>query len=100
MVSPPGIPPPDSFENRLRRARLLRGLSSSEFATKAKKARGSIYQWEGGRTPTMRTVRDLAGALNINIAWLLGGEGPMDSPPKTAKDPVAAESSDSSTSAR
>jgi len=96
MVSPPGLPPPDSLENRLRRARLLRGLSSLELAAKARKARASVYHWEGGRTPTMRTLRDLALALDVNIAWLLGGEGPMDAPPTTTKDPIAVESFDSS----
>ena len=95
MASPPGLPPPDSFENRLRRARLLRGLSSSEFATQAKKARGSVYQWEAGRIPTMRTLRDLAGALGVNLAWLIGGEGPMDTSPTTTEGPVAAGPSDS-----
>ena len=100
MIPQPSLPPPNSFENRLRRARLLRGLSSLELAAKAKKARASVYQWEGGRIPTMRTLRDLATTLNVNLAWLIGGEGPMDSPPKTTKDPVGAESSESSTSAR
>ena len=96
MMAVPFIPPPTTFENRLRRARLIRGLSAAEFAAKVKKSRNSIYQWEGGRNPTLRTIRVLASALDINIAWLIGGEGPMEIQPTTTKDPVAAESFNSS----
>lgn len=73
------LPPPDGFGNRLRRARMLRGLSCAEMGEKVTTHRSSVSRWETGKVaPTMRTLRELSEALGILQPWLAYGEGPME----------------------
>jgi len=90
-----------TFPERVRVARMLRGLSQGALAGRLNRAPNAVYRWEAGKSsPRPSSLSALARALEVRITWLFLGEGPMDSPPTTTKDPVAAESFDSSTSAR
>lgn len=94
------LPPPDSFENRLRRTRLLRGFSGEEVAKKVGVSRTAYCRWEGGMQPLMRNMRGLAESLGVTLSWLAYGEGPMDISGPTRQGAVGNESDVSFTPAR
>lgn len=71
---------PESEKNtlgaRLRQARDLRGISQYELARRARISRAFLSNVEGDRkTPSERTVADVAAALDVSAFWLLSGEG-------------------------
>ncbi len=90
-----------NFQERLRTARLLIGLSQEDLAKQMGRPALSVSRWERGKSnPIPSNAARLAVALRVNMRWLLLGEGPMECRPATTKDPVAAGSSVSSNSAR
>jgi transcriptional regulator with XRE-family HTH domain len=92
MITPLSLPPPTSFGNRLRRARLVRGLSGSELVERCKQSiptlnRSNYSRWEVGKNqPLMRNARCLAEVLRVNFGWLMYGEGPMEGPSSAAEE--------------
>jgi transcriptional regulator with XRE-family HTH domain len=61
------------FQQRLRRARDIRGWSQSDLATKAGMPPSSIAHFETGtRKPSFDTLRRLANALDMTTDFLLG----------------------------
>ncbi|MET3579953.1 transcriptional regulator with XRE-family HTH domain [Mesorhizobium robiniae] len=61
------------FQQRLRRAREIRGWSQSELATQAGMPASSIAHFETGtRKPSFDTLRRLANALDMTTDFLLG----------------------------
>ena len=68
------------FPERLRSARLKRGLSQSELAEKAKLPPSSISHFESGsRKPSFDNLKRLASALEVSTDYLLGRVDQMDS---------------------
>jgi transcriptional regulator with XRE-family HTH domain len=65
----------------LKRLRLERGLTQASFAKKAGISRVYLAQLEGSsenppiRTPSLRTLERLAGALHVQLTDLLQEEG-------------------------
>lgn len=77
--------PSEIFQERLRAARDLRGLSQGELAGRANMPPSSIAHFEtGSRKPSFDTLRKLANALEVTTDYLLG----------RADDPALAESGD------
>ena len=67
------IPPSDTFKERLRAARELRGSSQGALAERAKMPPTSIAHYEAGsRKPSFDTLRRLANALEVTTDYLLG----------------------------
>ena len=94
---------PALIGDRIRHARSRLGLAQGGLAALAGIHRLTVHSWESGQNkPRLTTLYRLALILAVPASWLIAGEGPspLDAPPTTTKDPVAAESSDSSTSAR
>jgi transcriptional regulator with XRE-family HTH domain len=87
MNTSPQLPPPDGFGNRLRRTRLIKGLTCAELGGEMGVPRSAVSRWEAGKTrPTIRSLRLLSRHLGVAQAWLAYGEGPME----IAPDPPSA----------
>jgi transcriptional regulator with XRE-family HTH domain len=66
---------PESFGERLRKAREDKGLSQSELADKAGFQPSAIAHFESGRrSPSFDNLRRIADALALTIDFLLGRE--------------------------
>lgn len=70
--------------DRLRQARLLRGLGVNELDRVAKLAVGTTSRLEHGdrgkRGSSGATVAKLASVLKVRVEWLLSGTEPMEAP--------------------
>lgn len=65
--------PSEIFQERLKRARNLRGYNQDELAKKAGMPASSIAHFETGtRKPSFDSLRRLANALEITTDYLLG----------------------------
>lgn len=78
---------PEMFEERLKKARELRGWSQAGLGEKAGMPGSSIAHFETGtRKPAFESLRRLANALEITTDYLLGR---VDNPdPAQAGDPL------------
>ncbi len=66
-------PPSDTFPERLKFARTMRGWTQSELATEAGLPPSSIAHFEAGsRKPSFDTLRRLATGLEVTTDYLLG----------------------------
>ncbi|UYO94243.1 helix-turn-helix domain-containing protein [Pollutimonas sp. M17] len=68
----------DHFADRLRRARILRGMSQSALARACGLSQGAIANYENKTRQTAKGIFRLAEALRVNPAWLAQGIGPME----------------------
>jgi transcriptional regulator with XRE-family HTH domain len=65
--------PSDIFQERLRTARDLRGLSQTQLATNAGLPASSVSHFESGaRKPSFDNLKRLASALDVTTDYLLG----------------------------
>jgi len=65
--------PTDVFQQRLKKARELRGWNQAELGNKAGMPASSIAHFETGtRKPSFESLRRLANALEITTDYLLG----------------------------
>jgi transcriptional regulator with XRE-family HTH domain len=63
----------DIFQERLKHARDLRGLSQTQLATNAGLPASSVSHFESGsRKPSFDNLKRLAGALSVTTDYLLG----------------------------
>jgi transcriptional regulator with XRE-family HTH domain len=64
---------------RIRRARMLTGLSQAELASKLDLSRSAISQWErfSGTKPNIEHLGLLATLCKVQFEWLSTGRGPM-----------------------
>ena len=64
---------------RIRRARMLTGLSQAELAAKLDLSRSAISQWERftGTKPNIEHLGLLATLCKVQFEWLSTGRGPM-----------------------
>jgi transcriptional regulator with XRE-family HTH domain len=65
--------PIDIFQERLKAARALRGLSQADLAAKAGLPAASVSHFESGpRKPSFDNLKALASALDVTTDYLLG----------------------------
>jgi len=63
---------------RLREIRKYKRLTQDDFAKKIGLKQGSIADWERGKSsPSIDTLVIIANSFNINLHWLLTGQGEM-----------------------
>lgn len=73
----------DKFSNRLKGIRITERLTQAEFAKSIGKNITSIAHWETGRyLPESNVLIKIASLYNINLNWLLLGEGKMHKEPE------------------
>lgn len=66
------------FADRLRHARLLRGLSQAALAKACGLSQGAIANYESKTRQSAKGIFQLAQALQVSPAWLSMGTGPME----------------------
>jgi len=65
--------PIDIFQQRLKSARTLRGITQAELAVKAGLPAASVSHFESGpRKPSFDNLKALASALDVTTDYLLG----------------------------
>lgn len=70
-------PRPATFRQRMRAARASAGLTQDELAELAGVTLQTVSRIEcGRRDPTIKTLRELARALRVSVAWLIGEAEP------------------------
>lgn len=72
------LPKIDSFPNRLRYARLVRGLTQFDLAMclPLPVHEQTVGSWERGESePRPRHLKNLAAALKVTVPWLAEGKG-------------------------
>lgn len=75
------IPNVNLFADRLRHARLKRGISQSELARSCGLSQGAISNYEASSRKSPKNIFSLAAALRVNPEWLGTGQGPMELSP-------------------
>jgi len=69
------LPEPDTFANRVKRARILKGLTQQGVAKKIFVALTTVANWEAGiAEPYPGNLAALAKTLDVSIEWLLKGD--------------------------
>ncbi|MFU2049737.1 helix-turn-helix domain-containing protein [Bordetella hinzii] len=68
----------NTFSDRLREARVLRGYTQQALARVAGLSQSAIASYECGRRHSSRATRRLARALHVHLDWLETGAGPRD----------------------
>ena len=59
---------------RIAARRIGAGMSQAELARRCKISREAVAQWESGATqPATKRLIDIAEALRVEVAWLIGG---------------------------
>lgn len=69
----------DKTANRIKEAMELRGMKQTDLAAKTGIGKSSISTYlSGAYKPKQQNLYLIAKALNVNIAWLMGKDVPMD----------------------
>ncbi len=69
----------ESFQNRLREGMRIREINAAELARKTGYKEANISQWVNGKYEAKQEgVYKLANTLNVNEAWLMGYDVPME----------------------
>lgn len=76
------------FSDRLRHARVLRGLSQAELARAAGLSQSAISNYENNSRRDSRALFELAAILRVNPLWLAQGLGPMETQPDPPMETV------------
>lgn len=77
------------FADRLMAARANAGLTQSDIRRRLYIGRGTVSDWEMGRTtPGVMLLEKLAEALGVSARWLSVGEADHSERPDTADLPV------------
>jgi len=66
-----------SINERLKQIREETGLNTTQFATEIDVPRTTLIGWEKGKSVSIETISKLKERFNINLDWLLTGEGAM-----------------------
>lgn len=70
---------PDTFQHRFIEAMNIRGLRQVDVAERSGLDKAQISQYKNGKyEPTQDALYKLAQALNVNVAWLMGHDVPME----------------------
>lgn len=73
------IPDISTMANRLRRARLLRGMSQCDLAASLSVHRLTVTRWERTGRLNPENLPRVAEALGVSALWIATGEGPEPS---------------------
>lgn len=69
----------DTFRNRFIKAMEIRGMRQVDVAEKSGLDKAQISQYKNGKyEPMQDALYKLAKALNVNVAWLMGHDVPME----------------------
>lgn len=81
----------DTFRNRFIEAMRIRGMRQVDVAEKSGLDKAQISQCKTGKyEPMQDALYKLATALNVNVAWLMGHDVPMEVDKVSLEQKVAA----------
>lgn len=81
----------DKFQNRFIEAMKIRGMRQTDIADKSGLDKAQISQYKNGKhEPMQDALHKLATALNVNVAWLMGHDVPMEMNEQELKQKFAA----------
>ena len=81
----------DTFRNRFIEAMRIRGMRQVDVAEKSGLDKAQISQYKTGKyEPMQDALYKLATALNVNVAWLMGHDVPMEVDKVSLEQKVAA----------
>lgn len=81
----------DTFRNRFIEAMHIRGMRQVDVAEKSGLDKAQISQYKTGKyEPMQDALYKLATALNVNVAWLMGHDVPMEINKSALEQKVAA----------
>lgn len=70
---------PDSFQNRFLEAMKLRHMKQKDVVKKSGLDKAQISQYTNGKhEPMQDALHKLATALDVNVAWLMGHDVPIE----------------------
>lgn len=70
-----------SFSKRFCDALTIRNMTAAELSRKLNINEGTISQYKKGLyEPKQKRLQNIADALNVSVAWLMGADVPMESP--------------------
>jgi transcriptional regulator with XRE-family HTH domain len=70
---------PDTFRNRFVKAMEIRNMRQVDVAERSGLDKAQISQYKNGKyEPMQDALYKLATALNVNVAWLMGHDVPME----------------------
>lgn len=70
---------PDTFQHRFIEGMRIRGLRQCDVAERSGLDKAQISQYKTGKyEPMQDALYKLATALNVNVAWLMGHDVPME----------------------
>ena len=70
-----------SFSKRFCDALKIRNMTAAELSRKLNINEGTISQYKKGLyEPKQKRLQNIADALNVSVAWLMGADVPMESP--------------------
>lgn len=70
----------ENFADRLRLARMARGMTQAELARACGVSQSAIANYESGSRRSAKTIFRLAHALQVQAHWLAEGKGDMSEP--------------------
>jgi SOS-response transcriptional repressor LexA len=76
------------YSIRIREIREVLNLKIAEFARKLNIPRSTLVGWEEGKTASIEILKPLEKVFNVNIDWLLTGNGEMFSFEREKKHPL------------
>lgn len=74
------------FSENLKKVRQKLGLSQKELATKIGIQQAQYSRYEAGTSPSTEVLEKLVKEFNINVNYLLTGEGSMFITPELSKE--------------
>ncbi len=81
----------DTFQHRFIEAMRIRGLRQVDVAERSGLDKAQISQYKNGKyEPMQDALYKLANALNVNVAWLMGHDVPMEVNRNQLEEKVAA----------
>lgn len=77
----------DTIANRIKKGLEMRNMKQSELVEKTKIGKSSISTYiSGAYEPKQRNIYKIASALDVNEAWLMGYDVPMEKEIKSSYD--------------
>jgi transcriptional regulator with XRE-family HTH domain len=65
-----------TLPERIKYARIARGITQEQFGERLGRTRVAVHYWENGKnTPPLLMLENISQLLNVEMRWLLLGQG-------------------------
>ena len=67
-----------TLAERIKYARIARGLTQEQFGERLARSRVAVHYWDNGKnSPPLVMLEHINQLLNVEMRWLLLGQGPI-----------------------